>query len=270
MRAQIGLAFVVTLIVMVVPNVAPAGCPLILSDDNTCDGKVSTISGCVNAIAGNLSASGYAERSLPGRDAAARPALMPWIKAGLPAMIERLGSTTEYEAAWLGRAPCDSSWQGIDRCEIELRTAQHGLDVLTKPELIALLSPATRARLQGILQEHKATLIAQLDAIVASGQGDPSQLCNKTYATVAACSRAVAADAKALRIKVFALVECGRTYPEWIVTPETGAKKNRIAPADEDRVIANNRFTYSDAVRFYRDRLEQEKALLEGARRRAQ
>jgi hypothetical protein len=247
---------------------APAGCAIPATGGGACDSNSSSIESCVNAIWGNLNEAATQTQSLGERpgDPADRMARLREAKAALLPEIRLLGVANDYNENNLSPS-CAATWDGIERCEDAIGSARYGLELLTKPEVAATLSAATRDRLKQSLREHEAQYTAQLDLIVASGQGEPSQLCNATYASVASCERAVAADSKAIREQIFPAYYCGRLIPGTFVTAkDAAAKSQRDAGRPEPRMVLPGEFTFDVAVRFYGDRLRQERALLEKAR----
>jgi hypothetical protein len=158
-------------------------------------------------------------------------------------------------------------WKSQQLGRLVLGPARRGLELLTRPELVATLSPATRERLKQTLRQHETPYAAKLDLIAASGQGDASQLCNTTYASVPSCERAVAADSTALRERVFPVFMCGRVIPGRFVTDkDAAAEAQREAEHPEPIGIRLMEFTFDDALRFYQSRLQEETELLEQAK----
>jgi hypothetical protein len=186
-------------------------------------------------------------------------------KATLLPAIRLLGAASDYDDGRRFR-PCTATWQ-IESCEGALRSARHGLELLTRPELVAALPAATRERLKHSLREHEAQYTAQLDLIVASGQGDPSELCNASYASVASCERAVAADSKAVREQIFPLLNCGQVVPgKFLTAKDAAAEAKRDAEHPESKMLRSMVLTFDGAVRFYQNRLQQETQFLEEAK----
>jgi hypothetical protein len=234
-----------------------------------CDSESSSIESCVNAIWSDLQETSALDRSLvetPGNQAS-RIALLRETKAALPAEIRLLGAADDYH--YMNRNPsCTATWDGIDWCESALRTARHGLELLTRRELVAALSPATRDRLKRRLREGQAQYTGLLDLIVASGQGDPSELCNVTYASVASCEQAVAANSKAIREQIFPDYMCGQVVRGRFVTAQdAAAEARRDVAGPAPGIVLPRGFTFDEAVRFYGERLQQERQLLEKAKR---
>jgi hypothetical protein len=136
MRGQAGLAIVSVLALASIPRVAPAGCPSPKITNAMCDGNYSSIEGCVNAIWNDLRFDPHA--------------------SVLPA-IRLLGSANEYE--YRNISPSRNAtwrWDRIVLCERGISSARDALELLTKPELGAALSPATRERLKQTLRTHEA------------------------------------------------------------------------------------------------------------------
>jgi hypothetical protein len=253
MRNQVGLAIVSLLALVCVPCIASAGCPAYGGVNVSCDATDSSIETCVNAIWEDFRDTAITAHSLEKMpdNPAERIASMSKVKTDLPPAIRLLGIASDY--GYKNFSPtCDATRDGIEGCEDSLRSARHGLELLTKPELVAHLSLAARERLTGILRQHEAQYKARLDQVAASGQGEPSELCNATYASVASCERAVTADRIALRNQVFPVFWCGQFLPGKFVTVKNAAEYPH--------------FSFDTAVGFYRNRLQEEAGLLEKAR----
>jgi hypothetical protein len=264
MRSQTGLAIVFTLALVCIPRIAPAGCPAMGVVNVTCSTNSSSIETCVNKIWSDLRNTSFIAKSLkshPG-DPAARMALLGRAKDGLLPAIQRLGDANDYTFKNFSRS-CDAPYYGIDICEGALRTARHGQELLMKPGLVATLSPATLERLKKTLRQHEAQYTAQLDSLAASGQGDPSQLCNETYAPVGGCERAVAADRSALREQIFPEFSCGRVIPgKFLTAKDAAAEAQRGADHPELRIFQND-LTFEQAAGFFQNRLRGETEILE-------
>ena len=193
------------------------------------------------------------------------------IKSRLIAKIGLLGLASTYNRASL-LADCNTAsrpaWAAIDRCKIQLRSAQHGVELLSKQEVVDTLSPNRRERLTKVYATQAEQYRGQLDVIAASWTGDPSALCSETYVSVSACRRAVAANTDALRRQVFPIYRCGRVVPGQFVTATTGkAEEARHAndPPLEKMLWRMSTFPFSDAVRIYRNRLDTARSLLSQA-----
>jgi len=267
MRGHAGLAVVSTLVLLCIPGFAPAGCPLMAGVNITCDSKFSSIETCVNAIWSDLAETSALVRSLKNMpdNPADRMARLREAKAAVHPAIRLLGAASDYPNRNRG-ASCDAAWE-IESCEGALRSARHGIELLTKPELVAALSPDTREKLRRFLRQREARYTAGLDLLAASGQGDPSQLCNTTYASVASCERAVAADSTALREQVFPVFMCGQVIPgKFVTAKDAAAEAQRDADRSNLKIVPSNEFTFDVASRFYQNRLQQETELLEKAK----
>jgi hypothetical protein len=179
--------------------------------------------------------------------------------------IRLLGAASDFDEKNRGPS-CDATWDGIELCENEIASASLGLGLLTKPELVAALSAATRDRLTLSLRQAEARYTAKLDLVAASGQGDPSQLCNGVYASLATCERAVAADSTALREQIFPVLYCGRVLPGKFVTAKDAATEAQQDAKHSELKMFPGEFTFADALRLYQNRLQQETALLEKAK----
>jgi hypothetical protein len=59
-------------------------------------------------------------------------------RSAIPPSIRLLGDASDYNYRNYD-VSCDSTWDGIDRCESHLRLARHGLELLAKPELVSNL-----------------------------------------------------------------------------------------------------------------------------------
>jgi hypothetical protein len=188
-------------------------------------------------------------------------ALLSEAKADLLPAIRLLGGARDY--SFRNWSPsCDATWDGIETCESALWSARRGLELLTRPELVAALSPATLERLKQSLRQHEGRYTTQLDLLSASGQGDPSLLCGNVHASVAACEQAVAADSKAIREQVLPVVRCGQIVPGQFLTPEDDSAE---AQQDAERpklkpIRIQPSFKVSEWL--YRHRLQQEIAVL--------
>jgi hypothetical protein len=235
----------------------------------TCDSDSSSIESCVNAIWHDFTETSVLAHSLQKtpNNPADRMAMLSEAKAGLLPAIRLLGAAGNYDERNFIPS-CNATWDGIDFCERALRSARHGLELLTRSEVVAALSPATRERLKQTLRQHEMQYKAQLDLIAASGQGDASQLCNATYASVASCERAVAADSAAVQEQVFPVIMCGRVVPGRFLT-----EKDAVAEAQQDAEHPELKMlrimvpTFDGSVRFYGNRLQEETELLAEARK---
>jgi len=265
---QAGLAIVAALALVCMPGFAPAGCAIPAGGGDACDSNSSSVEGCVNAIWGNLSEAAADTQILEERpaDPAFLMARLREAKAALLPEIRLLGIATDYNENNLSPS-CNATWDGIEWCEHAIGSARYGMEVLTRPEVVANLSVATRDRLKQSLRQHEAQYTAKLDLVAASGQGEPSQLCNATYASVASCERAVAADSKAMREQIFPVYYCGRLIPgKFVTAKDAAAEAQRDAEHPEPIGMRLMEFTFDDAVRFYGNRLQQETELLEKAK----
>ena len=267
MRGHAGLAVVSTLALVCLPCIAPAGCPAMGRVNITCDSGSSSIESCVNAIWWDVTDASILADSL--KKTQVRPddrmARLREAKAAVPAAIRLLGAASDYDYGNRSIS-CNATW-AIDSCERAIRSALRGLELLTRPALVGALSPGTRERLKRSLRQHEAPYIAQLDLLAASDQGDPSELCNTTYASVASCERAVAADSTALREQIFPVFMCGQVIPgKFVTAKDTAAEAQQDAEHPDRKMFRFMEFTFSDALRFYQNRLQLETGLLEKAR----
>jgi len=269
MRKHTGVATLSVLALVYLPWLATANCPRRVASDATCNAESSGIESCVNAIWRNFDQIESLTTSLATMPSnpVDRLALVREAKAGVLPAIRALG-----QASADGRnnfyQSCDPSTHGIQSCEGGLLDARRGLELLTKPEVVAALPVATRERLKKTLRQHAAQYTDQLDLVAASGQGDPSQLCNETYASVAGCARAVAADRAAIRDQVFPVISCGRVLPgQFLTAKDAAAEARRDADPPGIHVSHIMAFTFEDAQGFYQDRLQRETELLEKTRR---
>jgi hypothetical protein len=89
-----------------------------------------------------------------------------------------------------------------------------------------------------------------------------------TYASVASCERAVAADSKAIREQIFPDYMCGQVVPgRFVTTQDAAAESRRDAAGPAPGIVLPRGFTFDEAARFYGDRLQQDRQLLEKAKR---
>jgi hypothetical protein len=268
MRKQVGLAIVSMLAMICMPRFAPAGCPAWDIITLACSADASSIESCVNQLWFDVSDASALTESLARAPSypAARMARIRTLTADIPVSIRVFGEARDYSYQ-NGEPKCDGSWIGIQRCKLAIVAARRGLDLLTRPELVARLSAATRERLKRTLREHEAKYVAQLDLVAASFQGDPAQLCTNTYAAIATCERAIAADSAAIRDQVFPVYDCDQLIPgKFLTAKDAAADARRAAEPPAPVPIPSADFNFNGAIAFYRRRLNQETELLEQAR----
>jgi hypothetical protein len=264
------LIFAIFLEMFSAPRSAQASCPQFLIPTNDiCSQNSLSIEGCANAIWWNLQDMAILEASIKRTPSApqARPASITGDTTQIVSAARLLGHATLYGSNMFPR-DCDATWNGIETCERQIRSARHGTEILQKPELATALSPAKRIKLEKVFRENAAQSEAQLDLIAASGQGDPWHLCNQTFAAVATCKRAIEADSAAIRDQVFPVLNCGQVVPAKFITAKDVAADAQRNPDHPEIHLFRLRLggqALEDISRFYHDRLQMEKALLAAA-----
>jgi hypothetical protein len=184
--------------------------------------------------------------------------------------IQLLGIAKDYDLSHY-RIGCDQPWM-VNLCAMRLRTARRGQALLTKPDLVAALSPATRERLRQTLRLHEEQYSTQLDTAAASGKGNPYDFCTSTIASVPGCERAIAADRAALRDNSFPEWSCSHLWPGVVNEQSVAAQAERDAQAVKaghplPDIFRSPRLSLSEARRRTEVRLKEELGYLEAAKR---
>ncbi len=261
------------LTLLCLPQLAPAGCPLMGSMDITCASDSSSIEGCTNAISEDYQdiKSTIAGLQSDPRNPSERLSQIRVTKSGLTSKILLLGSASSYKRKDVLNE-CDTmrapTWDIIDRCKSQLISARHGIDLMSRQQIVENLSFEKRERLKLAYTREAAQLEGQLDHIAAFWTGDPSVLCSQSYVSVSACRRAIAMDTDALSRQVFPVYRCGRIVPGQFVDAETAAAEeaqhaNDTAP--EETVWRMFTPSLSATASIFQNRVDSEKSLLSQA-----
>lgn len=261
------------LVLVCLPQLAPAGCPSMGGMDGTCASDSSSIESCTNSIWEDYQEIKFTIAGLQTspQDPSGRLANIVAAKSRLMSKIGLLGSALTYKRKPIF-SDCDTTFhpglRAIDGCKTQLRSALNGMSLLSKKEVVENLSMSNRARLRLAYMKQATQYRNELDVLAASWTGDPSVLCNETYASASACRRAVEMDADALSRRVFSVYRCGQIVPGKFVSAASEAEDGAVHAnaASLDRTMWRMMtFPYSYTVRFYQDRLTKEKSLLSQA-----